>query len=117
MGRGDERTDVLPREQLMPLGFAILDREVGGSFAALAPDAQDDLLSRAERGELHGTEGFDSKVWFERLRDLVLLGFGADPRGMVQMGYPGPSYKPGHLWLEQSGIDARAARKPGYLEF
>lgn len=118
LGRGDERDGVLPREQLMPAGFAQLDAAAaGGEFASLSVNEQDALLARAERGELDGPAGFDAKAWFERLRDLVLLGFGADPRGMVQMGYPGPSYKPGHIWLEQGEINQRAARKPGYLTF
>jgi hypothetical protein len=117
LGRGDERDGVMPREQLIPVGFAQLDEAAGGDFGALAAVEQDALLARAERGELDGPAGFDAKSWFERLRDLVLLGFGSDPRGMVQMGYPGPSYKPGHVWLEQDEIQARAARKPGYLTF
>jgi len=35
---------------------------------------------------------------------------------MVQMGYPGPAFKPGHLWLSQGEIDGRLKRRPGYLE-
>jgi hypothetical protein len=71
---------------------------------------------RAEQGELPGPQGFSSQLWFSRVRDLALLGFGADPRGMVQMGYPGPSYKPGHVWLGNDEVAARAARKRGYME-
>ena len=116
MGRADEKIGVMPRIELFPAGFAALDRAAGGSFASLSPDAQDELLRRAEKGEVAGPEGFDSSIWFKRLRDLVLLGFGADPRGMVQMGYPGPAFQPGHLWLSQSEIDGRLKRRPGYLE-
>lgn len=118
LGRGDERAGILPRAQLIPLGFAILDRcAPGASFGSLNAQAADDLLRRAEEGSLPIThDGFDSKIWFSRLRDLVLMGFGSDPRGMVQMGYPGPSYKTGHVWLTQGEIDARMRRIPGYQE-
>jgi hypothetical protein len=33
----------------------------------------------------------------------------------VQMGFPGPSYKPGHVWLDRAETRARTQRKPGYL--
>jgi hypothetical protein len=117
MGRADERVGIMPRDRLFPAGFAVLDSASAvGSFASLDATAQDDILRRAEKGELKGPEGFDASVWFKRLRDLVLLGFGADPRGMVQMGYPGPAYKPGHVWLSEGEIEARTKRRIGYLE-
>jgi hypothetical protein len=116
LGRGDERSGVMPRAQLIPAGFAVLDSFAAGSFASLTPEQQDGLLTRAEAGELTGPPGFDAATWFKRLRDIVLLGYGSDPRGMVQMGYPGPSYKPGHLWLTESKVAARHQRHIGYLE-
>jgi hypothetical protein len=116
MGRADERTGVMPRSQLLPAGFQQLDLAAGGSFSDLSPERQDEFLAQAEKGTLGSGPGFDSSVWFKRLRDLVLLAFGADPRGMVQMGYPGPSYKPGHLWLGKGEIAARMKRRAGYLE-
>jgi hypothetical protein len=117
LGRADDRLGLLPREELLPAGFAALEAAAGEPFASLHAGAQDALLALAERGELRGPQGFDSSIWFSRLRDLVLLAYGSDPRGMVQMGYPGPSYQPGHLWLDQSGVEARASRKRGYQRF
>jgi hypothetical protein len=116
MGRGDERQGVMARSEHLPAGFRALDLAAGGDFSSLPVPEQDGLLQKAERGELAGPPGFASDIWFKRLRDLVLLGFGSDPRGMIQMGYPGPPYKPGHLWLDSSGVKARLARRPGYLE-
>jgi hypothetical protein len=115
MGRADERAGVLPIAQLFPAGFAALDNAAGASFSAVDAARQDELLRQAEEGKLGGSEGFDSAVWFKRLRDLLLLGFGSDPRGMVQMGYPGPSYKPGHVWLDAGEVEARTKRRAGYL--
>jgi hypothetical protein len=116
MGRADEKAGLLPRNELFPLGFARLDEVSGGSFAVLEPGAQDSVLARVEKGEFTRPERFDFAFWFQRIRDLTLLAFGSDPRGMVQMGYPGPSYKPGHVWLGYGEIAARVGRKPGYLE-
>lgn len=119
LGRADEREGLLPRGELLPLGLRMLDetaaREHGRPFADLDGAAQDALLSRAERGELAGRRGFDWSVWFRRLRALALLGLGSDPRGMVLMGFPGPSYQPGHVWLDEMEVAARAARSRGYL--
>ena len=112
LGRGDEQSGVMPTAELIPAGLDLL---AARGFAELEPAAQDALLAQAERGELEGGEGFDSSVWFQRLRGKLLLGYGSDPRGMVQMGYPGPSYQPGHIWLDRGEVAARAKRKPGYL--
>lgn len=116
LGRGDEHAGSLARGALIPAGFAALDAAAGGSFASVTVEAQDALLQQAERGQLPGPEGFNSQLWFNRVRELALLGFGADPRGMVQMGYPGPSYQPGYLWLGPDEVKARANRKRGYLD-
>ena len=119
LGRGDERSGLMPRGELIPAGFTALDLAAqgryGGAFAELDAKQQDELLLEAERGEVSSVEGFDSAVWFSRVRDVLLLAFGSDPRGMVQMGFPGPSYQPGHTWLDVEEVRARAERKPGYL--
>jgi hypothetical protein len=119
LGRGDERAGVLPTPSLIPLGLDRIDEQAtrahGRGFAELGDAEQDTLLRRAERGELAGAEGFDWTVWFERLRGKLLLGYGSDPRGMVQMGFPGPSYRTGHVWLDRGEVAARARRTPGYL--
>ncbi len=118
LGRGDESVGLMPRQELLPAGFralrdAAMERH-GGPFAELSEAQQDDVLSQAERGEIPGPEGFDSAQWFKRVLQLLLLGLGSDPRGMVQMGFPGPSYRPGHLWLDRREVVARAQRKRGY---
>ena len=121
LGRGDERTGVLPTRELIPAGLDALEqaaqRAHGCAFGELAGEDQDEFLTRAERGELRldGRQGFDSAVWFKRTRGKFLLGYGSDPRGMVEMGFPGPSYKPGHLWLGRGGVRGRVERRPGYL--
>jgi hypothetical protein len=120
LGRGDERHGVMPTPDLIPAGLDVLDAEArrrhGRGFAALEPNEQDALLRGAERGELEGPDGFDSATWFKRTRGKLLLGYATDPRGMVQMGYPGPSYKPGHVWLDRGEVQARTKRRRGYLE-
>lgn len=119
LGRADDRDGLLPRGELLPLGLRLLDeaasRSHGGPFAELDGAVQDALLAQAERGELAARAGFDWSVWFRRLRALALLGLGSDPRGMVLMGFPGPSYQPGHVWLDEPEVAARAERRRGYL--
>lgn len=120
LGRANETVGLLPRGELIPLGFAVLDDAAregrGRPFAELAADQQDELLAAAERGELEGPEGFDASTWFKLVRFLALLALGSDPRGMVFMGFPGPSYKPGHVWLDEGEVAARAERRTGYLQ-
>jgi hypothetical protein len=119
-GRGDEASGLMPRERLIPAGFEALNAtaqsEHRASFAELDERRQDDLLARAETGDVTGPEMFDSRVWFQRVRELALLGYGSDPRGMVEMGFPGPSYRSGHVWLSERGVRARVERRPGFLE-
>jgi len=112
LGRGDERVGTMPTPELIPAGLDLLGQR---GFTRLTESEQDGLLAAAERGELHGGERFESSVWFRRIRGKFLLGYGSDPRAMVQMGYPGPSYRPGHIWLDRGEVAARVKRKPGYL--
>lgn len=118
LGRGDERHGVMPTAALLPAGLDALDREAtrrhGAAFAELAGADQDALLAEAEHGELRGPDRFDSRTWFQRLREKLLLGYGSDPRGMVEMGFPGPSYRTGHVWLGSGEVRARTLRRPGY---
>jgi hypothetical protein len=120
LGRGDERVGVMPRGELIPVGFRVLEEEArrrqGSSFADLPAADQDGLLADAEAGRLEGPEGFDAGEWFRRVRDLLLLGYGSDPRGMVEMGFPGPSYAKGHVWLGEAEVARRAERAPGHEE-
>ncbi|MCD6021344.1 MAG: hypothetical protein K0R20_1054 [Actinomycetia bacterium] len=120
LGRGDERIGLMPRGELIPAGFRVLEEEArrqgGSSFADLPTTEQDRLLADAEASRLEGPPGFDAGEWFKRTRDLVLLGYGSDPRGMVEMGFPGPSYEKGHVWLGIAEVARRAARAPGHEE-
>lgn len=120
LGRADDKDGLMPRGELIPAGFEALDDEArkrhGKAFAELGGEEQDQLLGEAERGNLQGPAKFDSATWFMRMRGILLLGYGSDPRGMVEMGFPGPSYKPGHIWLDQQEVQARVDRKPGYLK-
>jgi hypothetical protein len=119
LGRADERDGLLPRGELLPLGLRLLEDTAQGTygrpFADLDGAAQDELLAQAERAELASAAGFDWSVWLRRLRALALLGLGSDPRGMVLMGFPGPSYRPGHIWLDEGEVAARVERRRGYL--
>jgi hypothetical protein len=120
LGRGDERVGVMPRGELIPVGFRVLEDEArrrhGSSFADLPAADQDGLLADAEAGRLEGPEGFDAGEWFRRVRDLLLLAYGSDPRGMVEMGFPGPSYAKGHVWLGEAEVARRAGHAPGHEE-
>jgi hypothetical protein len=120
LGRGDERAGVLPTPSLIPLGLDLIDERARGlhgqGFAALGDAEQDALLRKAECGALAPAEGLDWSVWFKRLRGKLLLGYGSDPRGMVQMGFPGPSFRPGHVWLDRAEVAGRAKRRHGYLQ-
>lgn len=119
LGRGDDKAGTLPRAELIPEGFRLLERwsqsQSGLSFHELGEEQQRAALSEATQRKLKGPLGFDSKEWFQRVLELALLGFGSDPRGMVQMGYPGPSYRPGHLWLDRGKVEQRVARRRGYM--
>ncbi len=118
LGRADEPDGLMPRAELIPAGFRTLEdhaqKRHGQEFADLTPKEQETLLGEAERGNLKGPPKFDSATWFKRTRGFLLLGYGSDPRGMVEMGFPGPSHRPGHVWLDQGEVAARSARRRGY---
>jgi hypothetical protein len=121
LGRGDERPGLMARAELIPAGFRVLDAEArerhGTGFTALSHEEQDRLLADVEAGRVEGGPRFDAAEWFARVRDLLLLAYGSDPRGMVEMGFPGPSYARGHVWLGPAEVARRASRAPGSEEF
>src|SRR5918992_5003768 len=61
LGRGDERVGVLPREELIPTGFAVLEDEARQryhmAFSRLDVAQQEALLASAQRGEIEGPPG------------------------------------------------------------
>ncbi len=119
-GRADDKAGLMPRGELVPTGFRVIDEEshqrFGKKFAEASSEQQDQILTDMEKGNVKGPAKFDSATWFKRVRDSYMTAFGSDPRGMVQMGFPGPSYKPGHVWLGKGAVKARAKRKRGYME-
>src|SRR3954466_14063381 len=52
MGRADEKASLMPRAQRATTGFIQLDEAAGGDFSSLPAQEQQDLMGRAERGEL-----------------------------------------------------------------
>jgi Gluconate 2-dehydrogenase subunit 3 len=120
LGRGDEQVGLLPTAELVPAGLDALNRAAqqryDRRFDELGEEEQDSLLADAEGGDLELPEEprFDSAVWFKRTRSKLLLGYGSDPRGMVEMGFPGPTYETGHVWLDRAEVKARARRRVGY---
>lgn len=121
LGRGDERLGLMARDELIPAGFRVLDTQArarhGIGFAEVPREEQDRLLGEIEAGRIDGGPRFDAAEWFRRVRDLLLLAYGSDPRGMVEMGFPGPSFAKGHVWLGPAEVARRASHAPGSEEF
>ncbi|HEX7689521.1 MAG TPA: gluconate 2-dehydrogenase subunit 3 family protein [Burkholderiaceae bacterium] len=89
----------LYRAAIKAVDAAVGREQSGTRFAALAPDAQDDVLRRLEKGEL-ALDGVDAKAFFAQLLQNTLEGFWSDPiyggnRGMAGwklIGFPGARY-------------------------
>ena len=89
----------LYRAAIKAVDAAVGREQSGARLAALAPDAQDDVLRRLEKGEF-ALDGVDAKAFFAQLLQNTLEGFWSDPiyggnRGMAGwklIGFPGARY-------------------------
>jgi hypothetical protein len=116
LGRGDWRPDMPSEEELYHAGLRLLDEFArardGQTFAALTNVRQDEFITALQAGNPpHGEVG---RYFFHRFYEKALHGYFAHPRVWMRIGFYGPSYPEGYLWLDRNGVRRRHARAPGW---
>ncbi|MBC9783950.1 gluconate 2-dehydrogenase subunit 3 family protein [Heliobacterium chlorum] len=102
-GQGYHKTGVLPGEQLLRLGLAWLDATAlqfhQRAFTQLSPWEMDDILGKAQRGEVAWT-GSSSKDFFTEILKTAVDFFYSQPEIWSEIGYGGPAFPRGYYRIE-----------------
>ncbi|MFO0754698.1 MAG: gluconate 2-dehydrogenase subunit 3 family protein [Thermodesulfovibrionales bacterium] len=120
LGRGDRREGLPPEEVLFRRGIGGIQetsREMFRTdFTALSEDRQDEVLAALQEGSAKGEtwREIPSRQFFVKLLMKALTGYCSHPLAWMRMGFPGPSYPEGYVWIRQSEIRARRSHFPGW---
>ncbi len=120
------RAEHMPRHRdAWKRGLAALDAEAeqahGRAFRALSPGQQDELLQKAQAGELKGSAwgGMPSDTFFsQRLLYDVVGAYWSHPTAWSEMGFGGPASPRGYVRMDYDELDPweAAEARPGEAE-
>lgn len=120
LGRGDRRAGMPDEETLFHLGLEGLDETAlamfGVHFAALDASQRDTILSTVQRGESRGAiwDRIPSPLFFASFYAKALHGYFAHPRVWRRIGFMGPAYPEGYLWMSAGEVRMRHERRAGW---
>ncbi|MHB9028590.1 MAG: gluconate 2-dehydrogenase subunit 3 family protein, partial [Candidatus Latescibacterota bacterium] len=123
LGRGDRKAGMPPEDILFHRGLEGIRQTsqemFGRRFEELEPEKQKTVLEMIQRGIAKGEawDSIPSPVFFTKLLSKALIGYCAHPFAWMRMGFPGPSYPEGYVWITQSEIKARRNHFPGWKTF
>jgi hypothetical protein len=106
IGDGYRFEDMPPEDQAWRIGLAALDAEArelrGLGFPELSPEEQDEVLTRAQRGEVM-TDAWGSmppgRFFIHHLVDTVARFYYAHPDAWSEIGFGGPASPRGYVRL------------------
>jgi hypothetical protein len=123
LGRGDRPEGIPAEEDLFRKGLAGVEETsqavFGKRFVDLNGAEQDRILTAVQEGSAQGPvwEKIPSGYFFSRLLMKALTGYCAHPLVWLRMGFPGPSYPEGYVWITGMEIQQRRKRFPGWKTF
>jgi len=124
LGYGDRREGIPDDPSVFREGLKGVDQTAermfaGGKFIALGDGDKDQVLRAIQEGNAEGEvwNEIPSTVFFRKLMVKALDGYCAHPRVWARIGFYGPAYPEGYIWVSQHEIEARREKKPGYLTF
>jgi len=91
----------------------------GRNFTALGGEQQDAVLRAIQEGEPPGEvwRSINASRFFQEFYRRLLAGWLADPATWCEIGFPGPAYPEGYIWISCTRVRRRHQRKSGYLWF
>ncbi|MEW5744754.1 MAG: gluconate 2-dehydrogenase subunit 3 family protein [Nitrospirota bacterium] len=120
LGRGDRREGIPEEAGLFHKGLTGIQETAqamfGRSFVELHETQQDAVLGAIQDGAAKGGVWRDipSPYFFTRLMTKALTGYCAHPFAWMRMGFPGPSYPEGYVWITEQEVQARRRHFPGW---
>ncbi len=120
LGRGDRMEGLPPEPELFNEGLKGVEQSVreiyGRQFMELESDEQDEFIKKLQEGRLTGSpwERIPPSVFFVKLLTKALIGYCSHPALWMRMGFPGPSYPEGYVWISRDEVRARRSHRPGW---
>lgn len=120
LGRGDRRPGMPDEIEVLKSGLFGLDEAAEHlhrmTFSELGGEEQDAILRLVQENKAPG--GSWTKVpgdyFFQRLYARALTGYYSHPKVWQRIGFYGPSYPEGYLWLSRADVGQRHKRAPGW---
>lgn len=108
LGRGDWKPEMPPELELYKAGTRLLDELSGGAaFANLPADQVETTIRNLQADET-------GKYFMERFLEKILHGYYSHPRVWMRIGFYGPSYPEGYIWLRLDEVQKRHERAAGW---
>ena len=120
LGRGDRRKGMPPDDILIRRGVVGIEETAwimfGKPFHRLREFHQDDVLREIQSGAAKGEIWMEvpPQRFFTKLMLKAVTGYFSYPPTWMRMGFPGPSYPEGYVWIGQKEIMARRRHFPGW---
>lgn len=122
-GRGDRQTGMPEEKELFHKGIAGITETAmqmhGKRFEELPAERRDGVLKELQAGTAPGNtwKSIPSAHFFTKLLSKALVGYCSHPLAWLRMGFPGPSYPEGYVWVTHHTVPARRKHKPGWKTF
>ncbi|MHB1001403.1 MAG: gluconate 2-dehydrogenase subunit 3 family protein [Armatimonadota bacterium] len=124
LGFGDRQENLPGEPTLFREGFKGIDETsqymfAGRKFADLTETEKDRVISAIQEGKPEGDtwNNISSTIFFKKLMQKAIAGYCAHPKTWVRIGFYGPAYPEGYIWISRREVKARHDKKPGYLTF
>lgn len=123
LGRGDREEGLPPEEELFRRGVNGIEESSMGmyshSFVGLRKDEMDEVLTAIQEGRAPGNtwKEIPQVKFFKRILSKALIGYCAHPFVWMRMGFPGPSFPEGYIWIEEKEVLQRKKHFRGWKNF
>lgn len=91
----------------------------GRRFIELGDGGKDQVLRTIQEDRSDGDpwRTIPGSVFFRKLMMKAVAGYCAHPRTWARIGFYGPAYPEGYIWVSQDETEERHEKKPGHLTF
>lgn len=123
LGRGDREEGLPPEQELLLKGISGIEETATAmfnhSFIGLREDEMDEVLRAIQEGRAEGNtwKEIPSQKFFIKLMVKALAGYCAHPSAWLRMGFYGPSYPEGYIWMSEKETLQREKHSPGWKTF
>lgn len=124
LGYGHRNEDMPDEQTVFHEGLKGIDQTANAMFSnrdfLQLPDGDKDRVLRAiQEGNAEGQvwARIPSSEFLKQLMQKAVAGYCAHPKTWMRIGFYGPAYPEGYVWVSNDEVKARHEKKPGHLTF